>query len=78
MGAGFTANSVVRWDGADRPTIFLSSNRLSAAISAADVSILGNFPVTVYEPDANPTETLPLTFRVVEYLYTVYLSFLMR
>ena len=45
-GAGFTANSMVRWDGSDRPTTFLSSNRLTAEISAADVSTLGNIPVT--------------------------------
>ena len=38
IGSGFTANSVVRWNGADRPTVYESSYRLSAAISAADVS----------------------------------------
>jgi parallel beta-helix repeat protein len=73
QGTGFTANSVVRWNGADRPTTFISANRLSAGISASDVSSLGQIPVTVYDPAGNPTETPPLTFSVVEHLSEVYL-----
>jgi len=73
QGTGFTTNSVVRWNGVDRPTTFLSGNRLTALIPAADVSTLGQFPVTIYEPAGNPVETPPLIFRVVEHLWSVYL-----
>ncbi len=72
-GAGFTTDSVVRWNGANRPTTFLSSNRLTAEISAADVSTVATILVTVYEPGANPPETQPLAFRVVEFPWSVYL-----
>jgi parallel beta-helix repeat protein len=72
-GAGFTAKSVVRWNGSSRPTSFVSGNRLQAQISAADVSSIGNISVTVYELSASPSESSPLTFRVVKYPYSVYL-----
>ena len=78
QGTRFTTNSVVRWNGTDRPTTFISGNRLTAEISAADVSSLGQIPVTVYEPTSSPTETNPLIFRVVEYLGTLYLPLVTR
>jgi len=72
-GAGFTANSEVHWNGSSRTTSFVSGNRLHAQISAADVSSIGNITVTVYEPSASPSESAPLTFRVVKYPYSIYL-----
>lgn len=77
-GTGFTQNSVVRWDGEARPTTFVSSNQLTAAISAADVSTVAEIPVTVYDPDGTPTETPPLTFLVVEHIWPVYLPLILR
>jgi len=71
MGTGFTSSSVVRWNGADRPTTWVSSTRLNAAISAADVGAVGEYRVTVYDPAHK--ETAPLVFRVVEKVYPVYL-----
>ena len=73
-GTGFTPASLVRWNGSDRPTTFLSSTRLAAAISAVDVSAIGQFPVTVRDPLPAPggTETAAVIFRVVanvRYLY---------
>jgi hypothetical protein len=63
-GAAFTANSVVRWDGGDRPTVFVSSARLTATIYAADVSAVGTRLVTVWDPLPAPggTVTAPKTF----------------
>jgi sugar lactone lactonase YvrE len=49
-GSGFVAGSTVRWNGSDRPTNYLSSTRLTASISAADVIAGGPFAVTVFTP----------------------------
>ena len=40
---------MVRWNVISRSTVFLTRTHLSAAILAADVSALGNFPVTVQD-----------------------------
>lgn len=50
LGSDFVASSVVRWDGVDRPTTFVSANELSAAIGAADVAAAGTATVTVASP----------------------------
>ena len=49
-GNDFIAGSVVRWDGADRPTTFVSANELQADISAADIATAGTAAVTVFNP----------------------------
>jgi hypothetical protein len=49
-GSGFTAASVVRWNGADRPTTFAGATRLTAALTAADVATPGPGAVTVFTP----------------------------
>jgi hypothetical protein len=77
-GTSFTPNSVARWNGSDRPTTFVSDTTLTAAISAADISTVGEFPVTVYDPDGNPTETPPLVFHVVVQVWQMYLPVMAR
>ncbi len=47
-GTGFVRRSVVRWNGADRPTAFVSRTRLSAQLTAADVAGPGTAQVTVF------------------------------
>jgi sugar lactone lactonase YvrE len=49
-GSGFVLGSVVRWNGSDRPTTYLNSTRLTAAISRGDVASGGPFAVTVFTP----------------------------
>ena len=49
-GQNFVAGSVVRWNGNDRPTTFLSSSQLSALISVSDISGAGTAAVTVFNP----------------------------
>jgi hypothetical protein len=49
-GSGFIPTSVVRWNGADRPTTFASSTVLTAAIPASDVAAAGAPAVTVFNP----------------------------
>ncbi len=66
-GYSFTASSVVRWNGSDRPTTFVNSTRLTAEISAALLSAVGNFPVTVWDPGS--PETAPVIIRVVPKVY---------
>lgn len=80
LGSGFTPQSAVRWDGSERPTVFISSARLEAAISAADVSAIGEHQVTVWDPQPAPggSETAALVFRVVPEVFELYLPQAMR
>jgi uncharacterized protein (TIGR03437 family) len=52
-GTGFVPNSVVRWNGTDRTTTFVSSTKLTAQISAADIATDGTAVVTVFNPTPN-------------------------
>jgi len=74
-GSGFTPQSAVLWDDSPRPTVFVSSGRLEAAISAADVSAVGEHLVSVWDPQPAPggSQTAALIFRVVEQVLDVYL-----
>lgn len=47
-GADFTSASRVRWNGADRPTTFVSDSLLTASITAANVAVVGSAAVSVY------------------------------
>jgi hypothetical protein len=49
-GTGFVSGSVVRWNGANRTTTFVSSTQLYAAIPASDVTTAGTAQVTVFNP----------------------------
>jgi Concanavalin A-like lectin/glucanases superfamily len=49
-GSGFVSSSVVRWNGADRPTTYVSATELAAPISASDLSVSGTAQVTVFNP----------------------------
>jgi len=47
-GADFTSASRVRWNGADRPTTFVSDSLLTASVTAANVAVAGSVAVSVY------------------------------
>ncbi len=49
-GAQFENGAVVTWEGSDRPTTFVSSSRLDAQISAADLAVGRTVPVVVRNP----------------------------
>ncbi|MBS1854762.1 MAG: choice-of-anchor D domain-containing protein [Acidobacteria bacterium] len=49
-GSGFTSSSVVRWNGADRSTTFVTASRLTASLLAADTAAMGTVKVAVYNP----------------------------
>jgi hypothetical protein len=68
-GVAFTAGSIVHWNGSNRSTTFLNSYTLMAAISASDVSAVGDYPVTVQAQDGTLTSALnfhvyPQVFRI--------------
>jgi hypothetical protein len=50
-GGGFTPNSSVRWNGTGRPTTYVSSTELRAAITGSDIAAPGSVPVTVFVPE---------------------------
>ena len=57
-GTKFTAASVVRWNGVNRTTTFVSANQLNASILAGDVSAAGTLaPVTVIDGAATSNST---------------------
>ena len=49
-GSSFISSSVVRWNGSGKPTTFVSSTRLTAAIPAGDIAADGAAQVTVFNP----------------------------
>jgi hypothetical protein len=49
-GTGFVVDSVVRWNGEDRPTTFVSINQITADIPASDLLAAGTANVTVFSP----------------------------
>ena len=48
--SNFVTGSVVRWNGSDRPTAFLSAVRVSAQIPASDIAVSGIAAITVFNP----------------------------
>jgi hypothetical protein len=63
-GAGFVPASEVRWNGAARPTTFVSSTQIRAAIGAADVAAVGSALVTVFSPAPGGGTSGALTFTI--------------
>ncbi len=49
-GTNFINGSVVRWNGANRTTMFVSSARLTASIPNGDIATMGTASVTVFNP----------------------------
>jgi len=70
-GTNFAATSVVRWDGADRATTFVSATELRAAILPADIASAGTATVTVNTPGAGTSAGV--TFAIVNLPLRVYL-----
>ncbi|HJX18077.1 MAG TPA: S8 family serine peptidase [Acidiferrobacterales bacterium] len=62
-GVNFESGAIVRWNGTDRATTFVSATQLTAAITAADVAAAGTTTVTVFNPVASITSG-GLTFTI--------------
>jgi hypothetical protein len=63
-GTNFVTNSVVRWNGSDRTTGFVSSTVLTATIPASDVATAGTANVTVFNPAPGGGESGAVTFTI--------------
>jgi hypothetical protein len=64
-GSNFVETSVVEWDGAPRPTVFMSSTELRAEIPVSDVAQPGTFPVTVSTPSPGGGSSAAFNFEVL-------------
>jgi hypothetical protein len=80
QGSGFTASSVVRWQGNPRPTTLISSTILTADIAPGDISSLGKYLVTVWDPTqgSGGFETPTLSLTVFNRVSNVYLPQVMH
>jgi hypothetical protein len=64
-GSNFTASSIVRWKGSDRPTTYVSAGQLKAAIPAGDVASIGSAQVTVFSPTPGGGTSTASLFSIV-------------
>jgi hypothetical protein len=63
-GSNFLASSVVRWNGADRATTYVSASQLRAAIPATDIASVGTATVTVFNPPPGGGASVGLPFSI--------------
>ena len=64
-GTGFNNTSRVRWNGSERPTTFVSSSQLTAAIATGDLAGGGFVSVTAFNPTPGGGESNAINFQVV-------------
>jgi hypothetical protein len=64
FGAGFTASSMVQWNGSARPTTALNSSELQAQIPATDLAKAGTFPITVANSSSSSGTSAAVNFIV--------------
>ena len=63
-GSGFVYGSVVRWNGDDRPTAFVSASKLIASIAASDIVAAGTAAITVFTPTPGGGTSSALTISI--------------
>ena len=63
-GSEFVDGSVVRWNGVDLTTTFVSANKLQSAVPAADIAAAGTAQVTVFNPGPGGGLSISLTFTI--------------
>jgi 6-phosphogluconolactonase len=63
-GSNFVTGSVVRWNGSDRPTAFISASQVSAQIPASDIAVAGTAAITVFNPAPGEGASNSLTFTI--------------
>ena len=68
-GTNFVPGSVVRWNGSDRATTFISAGELQALIPAADIATRGTAAVTVFNPGPGGGESNSKNFAIWGSLY---------
>jgi M6 family metalloprotease-like protein len=69
-GVDFYSNSIVRWNGLDRTTYYISPTELRALITAADMSSLGgpgtSANVSVFNPQPGGGDSVPRQFSTID------------
>ncbi len=65
-GSGYVRESVIRWNGAERTTTYVSATQLTAAISAADIASAGTASVTVYNAPPGGGVSSAATFNITQ------------
>jgi hypothetical protein len=63
-GGGFAANSTVLWNGAARPTTFVSASQLRASISTADLASPASVAVSIVTPAPGGGTSSPVMFSI--------------
>jgi YVTN family beta-propeller protein len=63
-GTGFISGSVVRWNGSDRTTTYVSPTQITASVPAADIASAGTASVTVFNPGPGGGESNAQAFTV--------------
>lgn len=63
-GSDFVSGSVVRWNGSDRTTTFVSSTQLRASILASDIAEFGSAQISVFNPPPDGGTSNALTFPI--------------
>jgi uncharacterized repeat protein (TIGR02543 family) len=63
-GSNFVPSSVIRWNGVDRTTTYLSSGQLTMSVSAGDIATQGSAAVTVVSPQPGGGTSNTLQFAV--------------
>ena len=64
IGSNFVPGSVVRWNGANRPTTFIGNSQLRASIPASDLAMMGSPNVTVFTPGPGGGTSAPQAFTI--------------
>ena len=64
-GAGLTEATVLRWNGAPRPTTFISPTSIAANIPAADIAQAGTAQITLFTPAPGGGESDALEFTII-------------
>jgi len=65
-GSNFVAGAIVKWNGQNRVTTFVSNTQLKAQILASDVQTAGQYSVTVANPQPSVAPSEPVSFTVAD------------
>jgi len=66
-GTGFYPESVLRWNGSDRPTTYVNATTLTTLITSADLAAPGSALVTVVNPAPGGGESSAFIFPVIQF-----------
>jgi len=65
-GTDFVSSSKVRWEGQDRDTTYLSATKLTTIINKSDLTKVGKFNITVFNPALGGGTSNAIQFEVTE------------